>query len=77
MAFVLKGNHINGNEYIDGFLGILIMSEGYSVIQNVYAIRTGQSLPEFDAMSIFLKGFLEFLKAKIEKALDKNQNNNP
>jgi hypothetical protein len=45
------------------------MAEGYSAIQNVYAIRTGEILPEFDAISIILKGFSEFLKAKIETAI--------
>jgi hypothetical protein len=45
------------------------MAEGYSIIQNVYAIRTGEILPEFDAISLMLKGFSEFLKSKIESAI--------
>jgi phage-related holin len=69
VAFVLKWNHIDGDTYIGGILGILIMAEGYSIIQNVYAIRTGEILPEFDAISLMLKGFSEFLKSKIESAI--------
>jgi phage-related holin len=77
VAFVLKGNHIDGDVYIGGILGILIMAEGYSVIQNVYAIRTGEILPEFDAISIILKGFSEFLKAKIESAINQKTSEKP
>lgn len=76
VAFVLKGNHIDGDTYLGGILGILIMAEGYSVIQNVYAIRTGEILPEFDAISLMLKGFSEFLKSKIEAAI-KEKSDNP
>lgn len=31
------------------------MAEGYSTIQNIYAIRTGKILPEFDVISLLIK----------------------
>lgn len=43
------------------------MAEFYSIIQNVYAIRTGIILPEYDAISLALKK----LSAFIEKYIDK------
>lgn len=45
------------------------MAEGFSITQNVYAIRTGKILPEFDAISLVLKGFGDYLKYRIEKAV--------
>jgi len=42
------------------------MAEGYSTIQNVYAIRTGKILPEFDVVSILIKGLGDFFKTKID-----------
>lgn len=64
---------MDGSTYINAMLAILIMAEGYSVIQNVYAIRTGTMLPEFDVISTILKGFSEFLKIKIESAINQKQ----
>lgn len=43
------------------------MSEFYSIIQNVYAIRTGIILPEYDAISIALKKLSQFVEDMIEK----------
>lgn len=37
-------------------INILILSEMYSIIGNIYSARTGQELPEFDALSAIAKG---------------------
>lgn len=74
VALILKGINLLSEEYISVMLSILIMAEGYSSIQNIYAIRTGSILPEFDAISIFLKTFSEFLKEKIDKSIPKSPN---
>jgi hypothetical protein len=55
VALILKGLGIGEGRYVASILGIFIMAEGYSTIQNVYAIRTGKILPEFDAISILIK----------------------
>jgi phage-related holin len=36
-------------------INILILSEMYSIIGNIYSARTGQELPEFDALSMIAK----------------------
>lgn len=48
-------------------MSILIMAEFYSIIQNVYAVRTGIMLPEYDAISIALKRLTGFIQDFIEK----------
>ena len=53
--------------YIQTVMGILIMAEFYSIIQNVYAVRTGVILPEYDVISIALKRLTWFIQDFIEK----------
>ena len=53
--------------YIQTVLSVLIMAEFYSIIQNVYAVRTGIMLPEYDAISIALKKITGFIQDFIEK----------
>jgi len=48
-------------------MSILIMAEFYSIIQNVYAVRTGVILPEYDAISIALKRLTGVIQDFIEK----------
>lgn len=43
------------------------MAEFYSIIQNVYAVRTGIILPEYDAISIALKRLTGVIQDFIEK----------
>lgn len=42
-------------------MNVLILSEVYSIIGNVYAIRTGDDLPEYDALQMIGKRLREFL----------------
>lgn len=53
--------------YIQTVMSILIMAEFYSIIQNVYAVRTGVILPEYDAISIALKRLTGVIQDFIEK----------
>lgn len=71
VALVMKALELEADGYVKGFLAIIIAAEGYSIIQNVYAVRTGQILPEFDAISIVLKKLSEFVKGIIEKSIEK------
>jgi hypothetical protein len=48
-------------------LSILIVAEWYSAIQNIYAVRTGKELPEYDVISILLKKISEYLQERLDK----------
>ena len=69
IAFVFKGLWLEWGIYIKMILGVFIMAEWYSIIQNVYAIRTGKILPEYDVVSILLKSLGDYLKYRIEKSI--------
>ena len=75
VAFVFKAVNFDTSGYLDSILAILVMAEGYSIIQNAYAIRTGKILPEFDVVSILLKHISDFLKHRIESSVESNEKN--
>ena len=58
---------IDPDYYIQTVLSVLIMAEFYSIIQNVYAVRTGIILPEYDVISIALKRLTGVIQDFIEK----------
>lgn len=76
LALVLKALELEAGWYLKASISILIMAEFYSIIQNIYTLRTWKIVPEFDAISIFLRMLWEFVKAKIEKAIDPNKKQN-
>ena len=53
--------------YVQTVLSVLIMAEFYSIVQNVYAVRTGIILPEYDVISIALKRLTGVIQDLIEK----------
>ena len=58
---------IEPDYYVQTVLSVLIMAEFYSIIQNVYAVRTGVILPEYDVISIALKRLTGVIQDFIEK----------
>ena len=58
---------IDPEYYVQTVLSVLIMAEFYSIIQNVYAVRTGIILPEYDVISIALKRLTGAIQDFIEK----------
>lgn len=48
------------------FINMLIISEVYSIISNVYAIRNGKELPEYDVLAIVARHVREYLIKKGE-----------
>lgn len=52
--------------FMEWGLSILIMSEGYSALQNIYAVRTGVILPEYDVISIIIKKLGITIKDKLD-----------
>lgn len=66
LALLGKGLWIPPEHFVEWGLSILIMAEGYSSIQNIYAVRTGILLPEYDVISIILKKLRDFILNKID-----------
>jgi phage-related holin len=66
IALVIKALELEADWYIKSVISIFIVSEFYSITQNIYAIRTWIILPEFDVISIFIKSIWEIIKKKID-----------
>lgn len=75
IGLILKGLHIDDHRYVITVISVFIMAEGYSTLQNIYAIRTGKILPEFDVISLFIKHLWEFFKNRIEEMVKKTVEN--
>ena len=54
MALTAKGLGVDFNWIVGWTISVLILSESYSIIANVYTIRTGKIAPEWDAISLIL-----------------------
>lgn len=55
VAIAVKGLGLDFSSLIDTTLIVLILSELYSIIANIYTIRTKKQVEEFDAISIILR----------------------
>lgn len=55
MALTAKGLGADFNWLVSWTVSVFILSESYSIIANIYAVRTGVLLPEFDAVNAVLK----------------------
>ncbi len=66
LALVGQGVGIPPEHFLEWGISILIMAEGYSSIQNIYAARTGKVLPEYDVISILLKKLGEYIQDKLD-----------
>lgn len=69
LALVIKWMELEADWYVKWAISILIVAEFYSIIQNIYIMRTWKVVAEFDAISIFLKLLWEFVRKRIEKFL--------
>ena len=54
VAYTGKGIGLDLTALATGCLGLLIASTGYSIIGNIYTIRTGIAVAEFDAVRFIL-----------------------
>lgn len=62
IAYTGKGIGLDLAAFASGTLSLLIVSTAYSIIGNIYTIRTGVVIAEFDAMRVILnavKGLLD------------------
>lgn len=67
IAILGLGLGIPAEHFMEWGLSILIVAEWYSAIQNIYAVRTGKELPEYDVISILLKKLSEYLQERLDK----------
>lgn len=54
MALTAKGLGADFNWLVSWTVSVFILSETYSIIANIYTVRTGKSAPEWDAVSLIL-----------------------
>lgn len=54
----------------NGVMAVLILAEAYSIIANIVAVRTGNEVKEFDAISLILGKVNQFLEAMLNKKID-------
>lgn len=62
MALTAKGLGVDFNWLVGWSISVFILSESYSIVANIYTIRTGVAAPEWDAVSLIL--------SKIRSAID-------
>lgn len=55
VALMAKGVEIDMTELVRFTVSVLIISEAYSVVGNVYTIKTGEVVKEIDAVSAIVK----------------------
>lgn len=71
LGLLFKWLDICATEYIKAIISVFLLAEAYSIIQNIYTIRTKQLLPEYDVISNLLK----LIGDKIKQMIEKNLNN--
>jgi len=71
IALMFRWIWIDWDFYLNAIVSIFIMSETYSVIQNVYTIRTWKIVTEYDAIS----KLLIVVSSSIWKAMDNKIDN--
>lgn len=69
IALVIAGvsPEISFDFYLTWFISLLIVAEGYSVLQNIYVIRTWEDVTEYDVVSLVIKRVWEWFIKIIEK----------
>lgn len=57
-------------KYITSFIALLVMSETYSILQNIYIIRTWEKITEYDVVSRVIRWVWDIIANAIEKTLE-------
>lgn len=70
LAWTLKVTALGNNMAISAVIGLFIAGELYSSIQNIYTMKTGKEVTEYDAVSAILGGLLRIVRTFIEKVLN-------
>lgn len=61
VAYTGKGIGVDLTAFASGCLSLLIVSTAYSAIGNIYTIRSGKTVAEFDAVRLILNGMKRLL----------------
>lgn len=54
-------------------IGVLVLSELYSILGGIYSIRTKEEIHEFDAVSLFLRKMQTFIERLLKENEDKKE----
>lgn len=65
VALMLKGAWYDAGWMVTTILSILIVSEWYSILGNIYSIKTGNKVTEIDALWYILELVRKFLDSKM------------
>lgn len=75
VSLCLKVLNVPHYEYFTtAALAILAVNDVLSSLSNIYTIRTGEKLQEFDAISILIKSMHDILKKVVDKAVSRLKN---
>jgi phage-related holin len=66
LAVMSKGIHNDIVAYVDYVISALIIAETYSIMENVYVIRTKNSPKEIDLVSFVIRGIRAFLEKLLQ-----------
>lgn len=69
VSLMLKWLELEAWTFLKWTISVLIMAESYSITRNVYAVRTGVILPEYDVISKIIKSLWDAILKMIEKYL--------
>lgn len=72
IGFVFKALEIDGDSVIKAVMTILIGAEGYSILQNIYTIRTGKYMKEVDVVTLLIRSLGDFILKYLQKYIAKN-----
>jgi len=73
IALAGKGINIDLLFLATGAITVLVLSETYSILGNIQAIRTGKEVPEFDVVGIMIKKIRETLLLLSKENINKRR----
>jgi len=67
LAALAHGLDLDITPLVKSALTVLLLSESYSILGNIYSIKTKEDAPEFDAVNFILKKINQLLEAVVGK----------
>ena len=61
LAFLAQGVDLNISPIVKSALTVIMLSETYSIMGNIYSIKTKEDVPEFDAINVILRKIKQLL----------------
>jgi hypothetical protein len=72
IGLVFKAMEVDGDGVIKAVMTILIGAEGYSILQNIYTIRTGKYMKEVDVVTLLIRTLGDFILKYLQRYIAKN-----